>query len=349
MTGDRPQLGAAAAPPWCRAWLAVLAAATVWGWGCERAAGQQLAAEAAPADTRPATEPFVILPAPQTRPALRPIEKAETVEEALAYSQAERTILAAVRDRDGQLDTQALYVLLRRAEMLPAGPQSVQEADRPNMKNFWKEPAGYRGKLVLVEGGFVKAQDWSGRAAATRWWGTRGAWRVELQELATGEGRPLIVMLTRRPPAVLRQGRRLRFAGLFYKLVTLPQAKQAGAPPQTDEYPVIVASSIYAGPGGAAAAVPPQAYVLFGLIIVLAVAFVFLFRLAARRREAPAGRYRPLRFEEAAERLAAEGQAEAQDVAEGVDEELIRQVQAFKDEKKGPGKAEDAGDQKDTR
>jgi len=331
MNGDRPQPGAAAASRRRRACLALLAAAMICGW-----------AGVAPARQQPATEPFVIPLPPRTQPALRPIEKAKTVEEALAYTESERTILADVRDRDGQLDAQALGVLLRRAEMLPDGPQPMKEADRPNVKNFWKEPAAYRGKLVVVEGVFVQARDWSGRFAATRWWGTRGACRLELQELATGEHRALMVMLTRRPPADLRQGRRLRFAGLFYKLLALPQAEGTGGLPQTGEYPVIVASSVYGAPGGAAALIPRQAYWLLGAILALLAVFMFLLR-AARRRERPAARYRPLRFEEVADRPA----KAQEDAAEAVDEELIRQVQAFKQEKKGSGKAEDAGDQKD--
>lgn len=344
MKGDRSRVGVAAARLLGGAGLGLLAAAG-WGWLAAPAGAAPQTGETGPAEaaSQPASEPFILLETPAVEPALRDITRAATVEQALAYTDRERTILDDVLDGDGQVDANGLYVLLRRAEMLPEGRQPLTEADRPNVKNLWAGPAPYRGRLVRVEGRFVKTDDWSDQVTATQWWGTRGVWMVHIQELSTGEYRAMIVMLTRRPPVGLRPGRRLQFAGLFYKLVTLPESKETGDPSKTHEYPVIVASAVYAGGGETGTIIPQEALLMFGVIVLLLVAFMFLRRLANRRREGAASRYRPRRYDPA-------GPGEGgPDAARGVDEELIRQVEALRRQERKAGDAEDAGESNDPR
>ena len=272
------------------------------------------AAGAPPPATGPAT-------APATRPALLPIVAAGSVEQALRYTDEEKTILADVHDRDGTLSTPALYLLLRRAQMLPAGRGALTEADRPNPRNLWRRPADYRGRLVRLEGRYLGQDDWSAQATPTRWWGTRGVWLVYLVETETGDAGRIMVMLPRKPPVNLRVGHRLQVAGLFYKVVELPGRDD---PSQKKRYPVIAAQALFRPGGGAGGAgIPPQALLMFALVVLLLVGF-FLLRRRTSRRPARAGKeYTPLRHEDA---------DDAEQEPEPVDPELIRQVREYQAE-----------------
>ncbi|OPX22941.1 MAG: hypothetical protein B1H04_04330, partial [Planctomycetales bacterium 4484_123] len=285
-----------------------------------------------PAATAPSPPLELALP---TQPAPKPIIPARTVQEALAYDRSERAILEDVRDRDGQLDSLALSVLLRRAAMLPAGPAALAEADRPNVKNLWREPGRYRGRLIRIEGAFIHQQDWSRYASPTSYY-AGPVYMVHLRELATGEFRPLIVMLPYPPPERIAQGRRIRLAGLFYKLVTLPEDPATGGDPaKTHEYPVIIARDLGLRGWVPSSTMPTPVLLLVGLVVLLLVVFVFIWRRAARvRRRGP--EYKPLRFE--AGPVEGNGAEQAGDV----DERLVREVQAYRRESGRTGEGTDA-------
>ena len=269
-----------------------------------------------------------------TQPVPKPIVPAKSVQEALAYDQAERAILEDVCDGDGQLDSLALSVLLRRAAMLPAGPAALAEADRPNVKNLWREPARYRGRLIRIEGAFIHQQDWSRYASPTSYY-SGPVYMVHLQELATGEFRPLIVMLPYPPPERIIQGRRIRLGGLFYKLVTLPEDPATGGDPnKTHKYPVIIARDLGLRGWVPSSTMPTPVLLLVGLVVLLLVVFVFIWRQAARaRRRGP--EYKPLRFE--AGPVEGDGAGQAGDV----DQRLVREVQAYRRES---GQADEGAD-----
>lgn len=280
--------------------------------------------------TKPATSPVdLIASIPQTK--LEPIERAATVAEALAYSPDEKTILADVRDGDGQMDAAALYVLLRRASMLPKDPIPLNEADRPNVRNFWLEPDGYRGKLVAVKAGYVEHADYTQRVTFTRWWGKRAVSIVTVSVKIGDELKPMIVLTSEEPPAGLKKGDKLEFAALFYKLANVTEKGfKEGAGPE-DAYPVLVARSIQPGRGAAAgggpASIPLPLKIAFGAVAVLLMAFFILRRKIGQGRAAKVVEYKPLRFEEAG---GVQRPAPAAD--EPVDEELVRQVKAYKTE-----------------
>ena len=290
------------------------------------------------ASTRPASRP-AWLSAARTQPAPLPAVRAGTVDEALAYRPDETTILQDVRDRDGQLDAPALYVLLRRAAMLPDGPELLAEADRPNVKNLWRSPEGYRGKLVAVKGRFVQQKDWSDQATPTRWW-AKPVYAAYVQETATGEGQTLIVMLAHRPGKI-GQGAPVRVAGLFYKLVTLPEKDKPG---QTGEFPVLVAGQLFGTAPAAGGGMPAELYVVFGLVMLLLLGFALVRRRTSRSRRG-VSEYKPLRFEDAAEGAPGGEAGEG----EPVDAELVRQVKAFEQRREHSAEGGDADDGTDSR
>lgn len=264
-----------------------------------------------------------------------PIAAAESVRDALAFSAEEREILKDVRDGDGQLDTPALYVLLRRAAMLPAGQRTLTEAEEPNPKSLWTEPQRYRARLVRVSGRRVgPVEDWSDQVTPTRWWGSRGVHVLYLK--VPGAEEPLMVYVTARPAEKLPE--RVRIAGLFYKLVTLPERAETGDPSRTHAYPVLVAGTVHAlrSPWG----VPAEAAIMLGVVLALVVVFMLLRR--AGRRAAPAERapYRPRRPEHAAD---APTDTAGQPPDE-VDAELRRQVEQFRRQKDTEPEGEDDQD-----
>ena len=54
--------------------------------------------------------------------------------------------LDGVVDETNEVFSDALYVLLRHAAMLPQGPDTLGEAETPNPQKLWQEPQRYRGR-----------------------------------------------------------------------------------------------------------------------------------------------------------------------------------------------------------
>ena len=273
----------------------------------------------AAAESRPAAS------APASRPVLPPIVQAATAAEALEYDQAEATILADVEDR-GEFDIPALYVLLRRAEMLPEGRAVLDQADRPNLLNLWSGPARYRGQLIRVSGRYGgRVTVLTQTASRTlRWPYPRPVWAMDVI-VEFGRDVPprrMVVVMGRQPPKGLVKYQAVQFAGIFLKRATLPQAPDDGDPAVKNQYPVIVARRAYtvAAPP---ARVPVMFYVILGLVVVLLIAF-FLLRRKIAGAAPRAGGYRPLRFEDARR-----GAEENQAAAEEVDEDLRREVASY--------------------
>ena len=289
------------------------------------------------AATRPATL------APATRPKLPPILQARTAAEALDYDEAEAIILADVEDRGG-FDIAALYVLLRRAEMLPEGREVLEQADQPNLGNLWTSPGRYRGQLIRVNGRYAgRVTDLTQTASRTlRWPYPRAVWAMDIMvEFGRNVPPRRMVVVMGRPPPGLAKYEPVEFAGIFLKRASLPEDPDAGDPEVKNYYPVIVARRAYAVAAGGGG-VPTMFYVMFGLVAVLLVAFILLRRKIAGAGARARG-YRPLRFEDA-RRGAEQGQA----AAEEVDEELRREVESYLAERDKLVEEENGKDTEDT-
>ena len=284
----------------------------------------------------PAQEPAEVLSAtaPATAPAETPaaaeavepshdITVAATVEQALAYSAGELNILSSVRD-GGSWNHLAFYVLLRRAAMLPEGLKTIDEAEQPNPRDFWKEPQRYRGRLVRFEGkipAFKPTEErgqitiWTNQLTSTKWWGNRAVFMVHVQEETTGQ--PMLVAMLKEPHKGITTNQKLRFAGIFYKLATLSENLETGDPNVTHEYPVIVAKQFYAGK-------VEQDESWYVAVIVLVLAALVAAFVAVRQRNRRLIRRDALGQERRRREVPAEYEGAP------VEEELRRQIEAGK-------------------
>ncbi|MDY7010406.1 MAG: hypothetical protein SVV80_06590 [Planctomycetota bacterium] len=281
---------------------------------------------------QPTTMPWS-LTLPSDNLEVLPINRAETVEDALAYSDDEKIILDDVRDGDGQLSRPALYIMLRRARMLPGVDKTLEEAERPNPKDFWREPERYRGRLVRVKvryGGRTTA--WTENVTPTRWWGRRDVWMVDVlvesEKTKPPTYRRVLAVMGHEPPKNLLDRQPLELVGIFYKLARLREDAEEGDPDIMNEYPVIVAGALFAAPS------PGENGFQWGAVLMIVAAMVMLFvfmllrRSVSRRRAAGRREYPPMRPDDSA------GGAEAGPMEE-VNEELRRQVESYQAERRG--------------
>ena len=316
--------------PW-RAWAAVTAAALLlWPAPVGAADGGSAGAVSSRPTTAPtirhlalpagaASEPSEqepsgeALPIPEYKePSLLPVPASGSLADALAFTPAERDILFSVRDGDGQLDTAALYVLLRRAMMLPGTPETLAEADPIHAANLWKDPVRYRGQLIRLEANYAgKSIDWSADVTPSVWWGTREVYAVYAYIPGTSE--PVIVFLTEKPPETIPA--KLEIVGFFYKLLDEPSAFD---PSRRGLYPVIVAKNVQRQ----AFAMPEMSGTLGIVMGVVAVGLIAWFVLRRRNRRLAAD----LRLRHVRPASAEDAPQEPDDV----DEELQRQVEQFK-------------------
>ena len=175
---------------------------------------------------------------------------------------------------------------------------------------------------------------------------------AHLKELATGEQRPVIVMLTCPPPAKMPQGKRLRLVGLFYKLVTLPEDESTGGNAAvTHEYPVIVTGALTRRSvvGGGGFDLPPAIIAMFALVLALLVAFMLLRKRISAQKAAAKNRYEPLRFEDAVDAVDAVASVDDERDDGPVDEELLRQLEEFQQRTRRTGESDDADHQNGSR
>ena len=206
-------------------------------------AGLAVAQDAAP--TQPSTLPSAVEAAP---PPFMPVEVAATVDDALAYTPPEwNVILPAVHDGDGQVLDTALYVLLRRAAMLPVARQTLDRADDDRMDNLLAWPRRYRGHLVRLEVQVWRVRRWHQELSLTPWWANRPAWRFDCTDRATGT--PLIVFLTHSRPTSTRANSPAVRGPRWRRCSTRPSSCRPRRPgpgePGTRIYPLFTANAVY--------------------------------------------------------------------------------------------------------
>ena len=179
-----------------------------------------------------------------------------------------------------------------------------------------------------------RVQKWVKRVIPTRYWGRRPTWVLACQDKATGTS--LILHLTQLPEGLTEGDQSsapmFTVAGLFFKIV---EQRGKGTKPGEKEvlrqYPVLVADTLYrAETRGPWDDLPFSTAVIVALVVVLLLAFIFIKRRAAGRRDRFARQYRPLRDTSADEK--ATGAADGTKADDPVDEELLRQLRQYKAE-----------------
>jgi len=276
----------------------------------------------------PASSPA---PASATAPsvAVRETSSGVSLAEACALTADERALLDTVSDGDDQWSCTGLYVLLRRATMLPTGRQTYDAASHPNPLSFWSAPSLYRGRLVSLEAVYAGRVDEQDPITVTEWWGNRKYYLMHVK--AAGAPEAIVVTLTEPPPKGLRLGSRVDVAGFFYKTMLWPVSPESGNPSERRIYPVLVARSVYEFQADQRGWMPRQGF--GGLLVSLAVAMVIFavvrIRLRARRQQAAPGR----RWEPAPGRPPSDDE---------LDPEFQRQMQQYLDEERSSDKNDKA-------
>lgn len=225
---------------------------------------------------------------------LEPMEIAEDdLDAALApLSEDEQLLAADVADESRQFREPFLYVLLRRAAMMPAGPESLKAVDPVRYDNLLSRPANYRGRPIGMEVWVWSIQPLEG-LSLSRWWGDRPAWWAicSLRDVNDATSKPIVVILTELPEG-LSEGRYhdnqpVRIAcGLFYKTIYWRQREIQPGDPSEILYPVMVAGALlppdaqYRSEG-----LPGYVLAMFAAVVVMAAGYVVL---KTRTRRSPA-------------------------------------------------------------
>jgi len=305
-------------------------------------------------------------PSPATAPItasapgeIKPLPSASNLGEGLAWTETEKTILQAVRDRTSALDEEGLYVALRRAYSLPPVQEEQWNAlDRPAYGNLLNQPDRYRGLPLRMNVYISTVQRISTNngLSASRWWPAgRAVWQIMAlhADAEAPASEPLILYSTskpdlpREPSEVDSRGRmvyspprKAEVAGLFYKV-------HAGHEIGTGEarmYPVLVCWQVGIRGGGPADgglhALAAGALVLV-LVVALGAATLMLMRRVRRLRrtgsDARRSNYRPLRD------LSAQVQRTHVDENEAVDPALADAARAHRSRKHDTDDTNDPG------
>ena len=298
---------------------------------------QAMAAEADPAaeppaaSTQPASQTTALPDLAPRRIAVPEMTTASSPAQALDYNSDELTILSDL-GTPGELDTPALYVLLRRSQMLPDDRTALQAALQPTIRQLWDKDDSLRGQLVRVQGRITHIEDWTENAQGNaRWWGQRKVFIIYLNEERSGD--PVLVMLSTPPNKGVAVGQQVQFAAIYYKLADLPLRADTS---RHLEYPVLVARQVYMPSLGNAWGPELSGGWIGGIVVallVLAGAYAAARHSVHKRRlraqESDWRQHRPLPPE----------------LDQPVDQNLIDQVQAFHNRKDKD--SQDAGSGKD--
>lgn len=202
-----------------------------------------LAQESAPAAAATTAEAEELLPTtlPTHKIQVPDMVTAATPQAALEYNQDELTIMSDP-GAPTALETQSLYVLLRRSQMLPEDRSTLNAADEPTPEDLWALDNHLRGKLVKIEGKIARITDLTKDPkfqANTIWWGDKPVYLIDVYEKNSNE--PVLIMLSSKPSKLVAPGQVAQFAGIYYKLVNL-HWREGG---KTQNYPVLVARQVY--------------------------------------------------------------------------------------------------------
>ncbi len=323
-------------------WRAAIALAALAVAACQAAGAETTASAEAPAtSSQPAAADQAGAPSPAdqnltlpgqqatsapeagTLPALAPhrivvpeMTTAPSPAGALDYNSDELTILSDL-GTPHELDTPALYVLLRRSQMLPEDRATLEAAQQPTIRQLWDKDDSLRGQLVRVQGRIHHIEDWTDNAqGSTRWWGQRKVFIVYLTEDRSGD--LVLVMLSTPPNRGVAARQQVQFAGIYYKLVSLPLREDAS---KHVDYPVLVARQVYMHPQARTWGYDLSGGWVGGIVVavvVLAGAYAAALRSVRKRRVRTEENHRRQRLPLPPE------------LDQPVDQNLIDQVQAFR-------------------
>jgi hypothetical protein len=307
-----------------RGWIgAVLAGCVVWGAAICRAQAAPAASAPTGATTQPAGE------RPSVSQVFRPAPKGLSVVEASTLTDEEKSLVNLATDGDDQWMSTGLYVLLRRAEMLPDSKAAYDAATQIDTMSFWSTPAVLRGKLVRFDALYAGRGERAGviKAGPNDWWGGKQFYTIFVKAKADQDA--IVVAVTEPPPADLRLLTKLSFAGFFYKTFQWTVSADSGNPMEKRVYPMLVAKKAYRFTGEVSSPLGGSTGVLVAIAGGLVVFAMVRAYIRARQRQA----------QEAKE--LAKVAVEAPEVDFDIDPELGRQVEQFQAERSEGGHGRD--------
>jgi hypothetical protein len=257
----------------------------------------------------------VLRPQTATAPA-GTIPRAESIEQALTFTDEERELLAAARDQTHQLDEPGFYVLLRRVASLPRlSPDELSALASPAYGNLLEYPQRYRTRPVRlrIEPKLVKQLTPGKGLGRSKYWPVdRPVWRVDaLNRGGTSPvDEPIIVFSVADPTPLLGEptetaedGRLVykrnivvQVAGVFYKVQSAHSRGSAEQPSELREYPVVLAWQVRRGGGTTSAFAEGTLETIIMVVAVVLLLILFLYmRRRTREQEEPHFTYRPRR------------------------------------------------------
>lgn len=313
---------------WSRSgWIGVVMAGLAV-WGASSVQGQATPPASAPAGaaTQPAPTPAeAVTPVPASKPApaggvVRPILTGQSIEEVSSLTAEEKGLIDLAIDGDEQYVTTGLYVLLRRAAMMPGDEEAYSTIKSVDPPSFWSAPAVLRGRLVRFDGLYFGPAE-APRPVPNEWWAGNRFYLVNIKQRM--EGPTIIVALTEPPPAELRKGTKLGIAGFFFKNVLLRVDAASGNPAEKHLYPVVVAKKIYRVPTDISSPLGGSTGVLVAIAGGLVIFAMVRAYIRAKQRQVAEARQ---------EALVAAQASEAPPEDFDIDPELGRQVEEFQAE-----------------
>jgi hypothetical protein len=257
-----------------------------------------LGVSAQPATTAPRCEP------PQGDAQVPPAT-AGISPEAVELTEAQKALLASVVDGDRELLHPALYVLLARAaEMKALSAAAFERLERPAFAKMLRSPSQYRGQAIqmdLLVFGCAERSPGRGIGFSRHWPRGRPVWRMSCCNAAskTPAEETLVVFSVNDPRGALGRadrpdadgnalfdspGRRVRAAGLFYKVYSDRDLGGSERP-----FPVVVAWQVERSTfGRQPRPVSPWLAVLLVALVGMAMGFLFLKRYIRRQNRPPA-------------------------------------------------------------
>jgi hypothetical protein len=304
-----------------RGWIgAVLAGWALLGaWQVARAAP---AAGAEAAATQPATAPATTQPAgklPAASQGVRAVPAGLSVVEASTLTEEEKSLVNLATDGDDQWMTTGLYVLLRRAAMLPDGKATYDAATPVDTMSFWSTPAVLRGKLVRFDGLYAGRVD-PVKAGPNDWWAGKQFYAIFVKAKADQDA--IVVAVTEPPPRDMRPLTKLNFVGFFYKTFQWNVSGDSGNPMEKRVYPMLVAQKAYRFTAEVSSPLGGSTGVLVAIAGGLLIFAMIRAYIRARQRQA----------EDARKEAVAAAAAQAPEVDFDIDPELGRQVEQFQAE-----------------
>ncbi len=225
------------------------------------------------------------------------IERAESVEQGLTFTEQEQQILDTVRDYSQQRDEPPLYLILRRAAALPELPDAELSAlGAPSYADLLEYPSRYRARplrMRVVPWSVRRLTAGKGLGRSSHWPTDRPVWEIHGINVGAGpelkEEEPVILFSVVDPTPIFGEpdetaegGRKIYYsqppidaAGVFYKILTAES--RAG-----DElnYPVVAAWQLRRS----AADATPGTDMLQALVLMVVVALLLIMFFYMRRR-----------------------------------------------------------------